>query len=177
VFDVGGLGGDYEALSGTVGTRTGLLSGRVRSANHAASDRDQGLAARCPGGYDCAVGLFRKSLIIGTGGLAPIKGDSAKERTARAAEKQVRLQEQALSGSQGTATAKSRTARSRAFRIACAYCGQKVWMPKGHNVACPTCHEVMDVCQVGGVPGIRPVRAVRRDAAATDGRGRVISSD
>jgi Short C-terminal domain len=40
------------------------------------------------------MGLLRWAAIIGTGGLAPVKGTSPRERTAKAAEKQVRLQEQ-----------------------------------------------------------------------------------
>jgi hypothetical protein len=42
------------------------------------------------------MGLLRWAAIIGTGGLAPIKGTSPRERTAKAAEKQVRLQKQML---------------------------------------------------------------------------------
>lgn len=42
------------------------------------------------------MGLLRWATIIGTGGLAPIKGTSPRERTAKAAEKQARLQRQAL---------------------------------------------------------------------------------
>ena len=42
------------------------------------------------------MGLMRKALPLGTGGLAPVKANSKKERTAKAAEKQVRLQQQAL---------------------------------------------------------------------------------
>jgi hypothetical protein len=40
----------------------------------------------------CGMGLLRKTLLIGTAGLAPVKANSKKERTAKAAEKQVRLQ-------------------------------------------------------------------------------------
>lgn len=42
------------------------------------------------------MGFLRKSLLIGTAGLAPVKANSKKERTAKAAEKQVRLQQKAL---------------------------------------------------------------------------------
>jgi hypothetical protein len=121
------------------------------------------------------MGFLRKSIIIGTGGLAPIKGRSYRERTAKAAEKQVRLQEQALRGGVATpgaprATVEGSTGQrffdesgSKTFRIACAYCGRKVWMPKGHGITCPNCHEAMAVVQQGGIPGIRPIRAHRRD--------------
>jgi len=68
-------------------------------------------------------------------------------------------------------------ATRQSFRVACAYCGQKVWLPIGHNVACPKCREVMDVRPGGGVPGIRPVRAVQPEAPALDSRGRTISRD
>jgi ribosomal protein L7/L12 len=40
------------------------------------------------------MGFLRKTIIIGTGGLAPIKSQSYRERTAKAAEKQVKLQQQ-----------------------------------------------------------------------------------
>jgi large subunit ribosomal protein L7/L12 len=42
------------------------------------------------------VGFLRKTLLIGTGGLAPVKPNSKKERTAKAAEKQLRVQQQIL---------------------------------------------------------------------------------
>jgi hypothetical protein len=42
------------------------------------------------------MGLLRWAAIIGTGGLAPVKGTSPRERTANAAEKQVRLQRQQM---------------------------------------------------------------------------------
>jgi len=45
------------------------------------------------------MGFMRKALFLGTGGLsgmAGVRANSKKERTAKAAEKQVRLQQQAL---------------------------------------------------------------------------------
>jgi hypothetical protein len=42
------------------------------------------------------MGFLRKTLLLGTAGLAPVKANSKKERTAKAAEKQVRLQQQAM---------------------------------------------------------------------------------
>lgn len=39
------------------------------------------------------MGLMRKLFIVSTAGLAPIKAESHKERTAKATEKQVRLME------------------------------------------------------------------------------------
>ncbi len=54
------------------------------------------------------MGFMRKALFLGTGGLsgmAGVRANSKKERTAKAAEKQVRLQKQMLSGSQQTTTA------------------------------------------------------------------------
>ncbi|MGA2471779.1 MAG: SHOCT domain-containing protein [Solirubrobacteraceae bacterium] len=39
---------------------------------------------------------MRWAVVLGTGGLAPVRTKSAKQRTAAAAEKQVRLQKQAL---------------------------------------------------------------------------------
>jgi hypothetical protein len=47
------------------------------------------------------MGFMRKALFLGTGGLsgmAGVRANSKKERTAKAAEKQVRLQQQALRG-------------------------------------------------------------------------------
>lgn len=43
-----------------------------------------------------AVGFLRKMTLLGTGGLAPIKANSKKERSAKAAEKQLKLQGEAL---------------------------------------------------------------------------------
>jgi hypothetical protein len=114
------------------------------------------------------MGLLRWAAIIGTGGLAPVKGTAPRERTAKAAEKQVRLQEQMLEQRQGATTTRQHGATGKSFRISCAYCEQKVWLPIGRNVACPKCHEVMDVRHEGGVPGIRPIRAVRPEAPADD---------
>lgn len=42
------------------------------------------------------MGIFRKSVLIGTAGLAPIKANSKKERTAKATEKQLKIQRQML---------------------------------------------------------------------------------
>lgn len=42
------------------------------------------------------MGFLRKTILVSTGGLAPIKANSKKERIAKAAEKQVRLQQEAL---------------------------------------------------------------------------------
>jgi hypothetical protein len=45
------------------------------------------------------MGFMRKALFLGTGGLsgmAGVRANSKKERTAKAVEKQVRLQQQAL---------------------------------------------------------------------------------
>lgn len=41
------------------------------------------------------MGFLRKSIIIGTGGLAPIKANSYRERTAKATEKQLKLMQRA----------------------------------------------------------------------------------
>jgi large subunit ribosomal protein L7/L12 len=42
------------------------------------------------------MGLLRKTILISTGGLAPVKANSKKERTAKAAEKQLKVQKQML---------------------------------------------------------------------------------
>lgn len=40
--------------------------------------------------------ILRKTFLIGTAGLVPIKANSKKERTAKAAEKQLKVQRQML---------------------------------------------------------------------------------
>jgi hypothetical protein len=52
------------------------------------------------------MGFMRKALFVSTGGLSglAVKANSKKERTAKAAEKQVRLQQRQLTGSQRTTT-------------------------------------------------------------------------
>jgi hypothetical protein len=57
------------------------------------------------------MGIFRKMTIISTGGLAPIKANSKKERTAKAAEKQLKLQKQALKLDQERARREAETQR------------------------------------------------------------------
>lgn len=51
------------------------------------------------------MGFLRKAIIISTGGVAPIKANSKKERTAKAAEKQLRIQRQMLRQQQAAAAA------------------------------------------------------------------------
>jgi hypothetical protein len=113
---------------------------------------------------------MRKVLFLGTGGLsgmAGVRANSKKERTAKAAEKQVRLQEQAMRPELRT----PRASTPLKYRIACAFCGEKVPLPMGHNVPCPRCSELLDVRRDGGIPGIRPVRALRPDTPTLDSRG------
>jgi len=59
------------------------------------------------------MGLLRWAAIIGTGGLAPVKGTAPRERTAKAAEKQVRLQQQMLNGASRQAAPSPRATAAR----------------------------------------------------------------
>jgi hypothetical protein len=61
------------------------------------------------------MGFMRKALFVSTGGLSglAVKANSKKERTAKAAEKQVRLQQQQLRGSQQTTTRVARPSAQR----------------------------------------------------------------
>src|SRR5438270_183625 len=62
------------------------------------------------------MGLLRWAAIIGTGGLAPVKGTSPRERTAKAAEKQARLQKQMLKMTQQVPTAATGAALPQTVR-------------------------------------------------------------
>ena len=61
------------------------------------------------------MGFMRKTLFLGTGGMSGlvVKANSKKERTAKAAEKQVRLQRQALRTNQRATTAPGRPVPTR----------------------------------------------------------------
>src|SRR3989442_1570750 len=87
------------------------------------------------------MGFMRKALIIGTGGLAPVKARSHRERTANAAEKQLRLQERALAGTQPV------TMSTAVWNVTCPYCYWPVQVPLGEGVRCPRpkCGQPMSV--------------------------------
>ncbi len=125
------------------------------------------------------MGFLRWAAIIGTGGLAPVKGTSPRERTAKAAEKQVRLQQQMLRGGQQTTTT-SASRRSQAtvatFRIPCVHCGQHIRVPVGTDITCLKCGRSMDVVRRGGY-GFYRIKAVVPVPPALEGRGRIISED
>ena len=68
------------------------------SAGVSFSTRPNGLTAPNRHRYGRRMGFMRKALFLGTGGLsgvAGVKANSKKDRTAKAAEKQLRLQKQA----------------------------------------------------------------------------------
>jgi large subunit ribosomal protein L7/L12 len=54
------------------------------------------------------MGFLRKTLLIGTGGLAPVKASSKKERTAKAAEAQLKVQRKMLREQQAANTTAAR---------------------------------------------------------------------
>ena len=123
------------------------------------------------------MGLLRWAAIIGTGGLAPVKGTSPRERTAKAAEKQVRLQQQLLRGGHPT-TNRSAPRRTQAtvatFRIPCVHCGQHIRVPVSKNITCLKCGRSMDVVRRGGW-GFYRIHSVVPAAPVLDSRGRVIA--
>jgi hypothetical protein len=124
------------------------------------------------------MGFMRKALFLGTGGLsgaAGVRANSKKERTAKAAEKQVRLQKQAMGGGRARAASPSR-ATVAAFRIPCVHCKQHVRVPVGEDIACPKCGQSMDVVRRGGY-GFHRIKAVVPVPHALDSRGRIISRD
>lgn len=86
------------------------------------------------------MGFLRKLTIISTGGLAPIKAESFKERTAKAAEKQLRLQQQTAA------------AAAPKFNVTCPKCKAALVSPVGDNIECPKCGFRMRVWQTTSAP-------------------------
>lgn len=104
------------------------------------------------------MGFLRKTIIIGSGGLAPIKANSKKERIAKASEKQVRLQQQALRLQQHTAgqIASSSSAKTNPvadgrtqYKVKCPSCSAPLVSPASSNITCPKCHVAMRVTAEG----------------------------
>jgi hypothetical protein len=109
------------------------------------------------------MGFMRKAFILGTGGAgaALVKPNSKKERTANAAEKQLRLQKQMLRASvQDTQISAPRASAPRTVRVGCPYCSKphsplyvqrrNVVVPIGKNIECPKCGRHFDVVGSGG---------------------------
>lgn len=116
------------------------------------------------------MGFMRKALFLGTGGLsgaAGIKANSKKERTAKAAEKQLRLQKQVLKAQQAGAK-QATTARPAAqrtiprsavlqagvalYNVRCPKCAAMVRLPAGDHRTCPECGTQMSVVPVARQP-------------------------
>jgi hypothetical protein len=96
------------------------------------------------------MGFMRKALFLGTGGVSGlgVRANSKKERTAKAAEKQVRLQKQMLSGGKRTAV-RSRRGRAKThaapkYDITCPKCATVQSSPAGRHF-CPMCGFPMEV--------------------------------
>lgn len=106
------------------------------------------------------MGFLRWAAIIGTGGLAPVKGTSPRERTAKAAEKQVRLQRQ---------MAGQTTMTGQRWKVYCPHCKQGMLAPLG-SMPCPGCGGQIIVVR----RGIR-THAEKATPPVLDGRGRVIA--
>jgi DNA-directed RNA polymerase subunit RPC12/RpoP len=77
------------------------------------------------------MGFLRKTVLISTGGLAPIRANSKKDRIAKAAEKQVRLQQRALR--------QQPTAVGARYSVNCPRCSAALVSPAGDNIRCPKC--------------------------------------
>jgi DNA-directed RNA polymerase subunit RPC12/RpoP len=110
------------------------------------------------------MGFMRKALFLGTGGLsgaAGVKANSKKERTAKAAEKQLRLQKQMLKEQQRAQRTQSvpHTSAPHAptaaadgrprFKVKCPSCSTALVSPAGSDITCPRCHIRMVVTPQG----------------------------
>jgi rRNA maturation endonuclease Nob1 len=88
------------------------------------------------------MGFMRKALFLGTGGLsgaAGIKANSKKERTAKALEKQVRLQKQMLKAQQAGPIAQQATVTPQLYWMNCPNCRKALRAPVSENLQCPRC--------------------------------------
>lgn len=86
------------------------------------------------------MGFMRKALFLGTGGASGVvvKANSKKERTAKALEKQVRLQKQQMkAGRQTQATPR--------YNLSCPLCSAAIVAPVGRNIKCPKCRGQINV--------------------------------
>jgi large subunit ribosomal protein L7/L12 len=71
------------------------------------------------------MGFLRKTILIGTGGLAPIKANSYRERTAKAAEKQVKLLSQQQAAAPASATTLPSAATTGGVEVILTASGEK----------------------------------------------------
>jgi ssDNA-binding Zn-finger/Zn-ribbon topoisomerase 1 len=78
------------------------------------------------------MGFLRKTLLLGTAGLAPVNPNSKKDRAAKASEKQLRLMKQAQKDA------------NRSYNVTCPSCRAALKAPAGQR-ACPKCGKVMTV--------------------------------
>jgi len=86
------------------------------------------------------MGLLRKTLFLGTGGLGP-NWNSKKERTMKAAEQSARIQGQILKGMQQQAVPR--------LNVSCPKCSAALVSPPGNNIRCPKCGFRMKVKGIG----------------------------
>ena len=92
------------------------------------------------------MGFMRKALFLGTGGLsgaAGIKANSKKERTAKALEKQVRMQKQMMNAQQAT-LAQPTAAIPQTYYANCPRCRKMLHSPAG-DIVCPRCGTTVSV--------------------------------
>jgi hypothetical protein len=110
------------------------------------------------------MGFMRKALFLGTGGLsgmAGVRANSKKERTAKATEQQVRLTRQ-------TSNTAGRTSTGRRWKVVCPECRQEFLSPKSPNIGCPACRTRVCVERVGA--GVLAKRVVGSAPAPTEAR-------
>ena len=106
------------------------------------------------------MGFLRKTLLISTGGLAPVKANAKKERTAKAAEKQVRLQRQMLKQQQAAlntqlaaspkpeAASRDQAADGTPYKVRCPGCSAYLVSRPGTGIKCPKCNVEMTVTPI-----------------------------
>lgn len=90
------------------------------------------------------MGIMRWAVVIGSGGLAPVRTKSAKQRTADATEKQLRLQKQIAKA--------DRQASAPRLNVTCPKCSAALVSPPGNNVKCPKCGFRMRVWATANPP-------------------------
>lgn len=85
------------------------------------------------------MGFLRKSILIGTGGLAPIKAKSYRERTAKATEQQLKLMRQ------------QQAAAAPRYNVSCPHCHKALVAPAG-TVRCVRCRKMITVTPKTAAP-------------------------
>ena len=91
------------------------------------------------------MGFIRKALIIGTGGLAPVKSNSAKERTAKATERLARG-----SGGSSVTVSLGELIAAKPRSVQCPACEKDFVSPLSPNIGCPHCRARVSVARSGG---------------------------